>query len=178
VPSLGFDAEEPIFRDARLGLVDVNRVLLTATPVRRFGLRGWEWRQTGHGEQEVVRGIEEVQVGVDRSVSENPQKRCPSGTVPPLMSCVPCPNLLGNSPGLDPRLSTEHGSRWRFCPIEHAGHRVALMTERATGPELQVWEARPLLAPPSRLAASGELWFPTSPVSSRVLQQQSGHEAH
>lgn len=34
----------------------------------RFGGRGWERRQTRHGEQELVRGIEEVQVGVDGTV--------------------------------------------------------------------------------------------------------------
>jgi 4'-phosphopantetheinyl transferase len=79
---------------------------------------------------------------------------------------------------LDPCLVTEPGSRWRFCLLEHAGHRIALMAERATVPELQVWEARPLLAPPTRLAAVGEPWFPASTVSSRALQQQSGHEAH
>jgi 4'-phosphopantetheinyl transferase len=79
---------------------------------------------------------------------------------------------------LDPCLGTEPGSRWRFCLVEHAGHRIALMAEGATVPELQVWEARPLLAPPTRLAVGGERWFPTSVVSSRALQQQSGHEAH
>jgi 4'-phosphopantetheinyl transferase superfamily len=79
---------------------------------------------------------------------------------------------------LDPSLGTEPGSRWRFCPVEHAGYRIALMAERATVPELQVWEARPLLATPTRLAAGGELWFPASAESPRAFQQQSGHEAH
>ena len=79
---------------------------------------------------------------------------------------------------LDPCLVTEPGSRWRFCLLEHAGHRIALMAERATVPELQVWEARPLLALPTRLAAGEELWFPAAAVSTRALQQQSGHEAH
>lgn len=79
---------------------------------------------------------------------------------------------------LDPSLGTEPGSRWQFCLVEHANHRIALMVHSATAPELQVWEARPLLASPMRLAAVGELWFPASTVSSPVLQQQSGHEAH
>jgi 4'-phosphopantetheinyl transferase len=90
--------------------------------------------------------------------------------------------LFGGAEGirleLDPYMGTEPGSRWRFCLLEHAGHRIALMAEPATVPELQVWEARPLLAPPTRLAAGGELWFPPSAVLSRALQQQSGHEAH
>jgi 4'-phosphopantetheinyl transferase len=79
---------------------------------------------------------------------------------------------------LDPSLGTEPGSRWQFCLVKHAGHCIALMAEWANVPELQVWEARPLLAPPTRLAAVGELWFPVSTVSSRALQQQSGREAH
>jgi 4'-phosphopantetheinyl transferase len=62
---------------------------------------------------------------------------------------------------LDPCLGDEAG-RWRFCLLEHAGHRIALMAERTAAPELQVWEARPLLAPPARLPAGGEPWFPLS----------------
>ncbi|WP_348267830.1 4'-phosphopantetheinyl transferase superfamily protein [Edaphobacter paludis] len=79
---------------------------------------------------------------------------------------------------LDPCLGTEPGSRWRFCLIEHANHRIALMTEGAAVPDLQVWEVRPLLAPPTRLAVGGERWFQNSVAPSRALQQQSGHEAH
>lgn len=78
--------------------------------------------------------------------------------------------LFGGGEGirleLDPCLMTDPGSRWRFCLLEHAGHRIALMTEQATVPELQVWEARPLLAPPTRLTAGEERWFPVSAVSS------------
>jgi 4'-phosphopantetheinyl transferase len=63
---------------------------------------------------------------------------------------------------LDPCLDNEAGRRWRFCLIEHAGHRIALMVEGATTPELHMWEARPLLALPTQLAGGGEPWFPTS----------------
>jgi hypothetical protein len=46
--------------------------LCSATSVhpfdRRFGWWGWEWWQTGHGEQKLVRGVVEVQVGVDGTV--------------------------------------------------------------------------------------------------------------
>ncbi len=67
---------------------------------------------------------------------------------------------------LDPCLGNEPGRLWRFCLVEHAGHRIALVADRATVPELQVWDTRPLLAPPTRLAAGGELWYPVSAVSS------------
>jgi 4'-phosphopantetheinyl transferase len=66
---------------------------------------------------------------------------------------------------LDPSLGREAGRRWRFCLMEHAGHRIALMVEGATAPELQVWQARPLLANPTPLAVGEELWFPNSAES-------------
>jgi hypothetical protein len=34
----------------------------------RSGWRWWERRQAGHGEQKLVRGIVEVQVGIDSTV--------------------------------------------------------------------------------------------------------------
>lgn len=71
--------------------------------------------------------------------------------------------LFGGAEGirleLDPCLGDD-GRSWRFCLVEHAGHRIALMAERSTAPVLQCWEARPLLASPKRLAAYGESWFP------------------
>ena len=67
---------------------------------------------------------------------------------------------------LDSALDNEPGRLWRFCLVEHAGHRIALMVDRATVPHLQVWEARPLLAPPTWLAVGREPWFPASAVPS------------
>jgi 4'-phosphopantetheinyl transferase len=67
---------------------------------------------------------------------------------------------------LDPCLGNEAERRWRFCLVEHAGHRIALMAEQSTVPELHILEARPLLAAPTRRAAGGELWYPASVVSS------------
>jgi 4'-phosphopantetheinyl transferase len=51
-------------------------------------------------------------------------------------------------------------SRWRFCLLDHAGHRVALMVERTADAELEIWEARPLLAEPTRLADLSPRWLP------------------
>jgi 4'-phosphopantetheinyl transferase len=72
--------------------------------------------------------------------------------------------LFGGADGirleLDPRLCDEPGRRWRFCLMEHAGHRIALMAEGTIVPALQVWEIRPLLAPPTQLPAGEVLWFP------------------
>jgi 4'-phosphopantetheinyl transferase len=53
-------------------------------------------------------------------------------------------------------------SRWRFCLLQHAAHCIALVAENRGVPELNVWEARPLLAPAKRLVAAKELWFPVS----------------
>jgi len=71
--------------------------------------------------------------------------------------------LFGGAEGIRLELDRDvddKPGRWRFCLLEHAGHRIALMAGQAAAPELQIWEARPLSAPPARLAAGGELWFP------------------
>ncbi len=60
---------------------------------------------------------------------------------------------------LDPDLS-DQPERWRFCSLDHAGHRIALMVEQTAAPKLQIWEAHPFSTPPVRLAACEELWYP------------------
>jgi 4'-phosphopantetheinyl transferase len=60
---------------------------------------------------------------------------------------------------LDPCLNDESG-RWRFCLLDHAGHRIALMAERAAHPELEIREARPVLAAPTMLPNGSARWFP------------------
>jgi 4'-phosphopantetheinyl transferase len=60
---------------------------------------------------------------------------------------------------LDSCLNDESG-RWRFCLLDHAGHRIALMVERAADPELQIWEARPVLGQPTKLSNDSARWFP------------------
>jgi 4'-phosphopantetheinyl transferase len=62
---------------------------------------------------------------------------------------------------LDPELDDEAG-RWRFCLLEHAGHRIALMAEQVTEPELELWEMRPSQAAPTQLPAGEIRWFPAS----------------
>lgn len=74
--------------------------------------------------------------------------------------------LFGGAEGI--RLELDIGScdepwrNWRFCLLDYAGHRVALMAEIATAPELQRWKARPFLAPPTRLADCEVQWFSAS----------------
>jgi 4'-phosphopantetheinyl transferase len=52
--------------------------------------------------------------------------------------------------------------RWRFCRLDHAGHRIALAVEAAAAPEpeiaLEIFEVRPPLEPPSRLALGSPAW--------------------
>jgi 4'-phosphopantetheinyl transferase len=71
--------------------------------------------------------------------------------------------LFGGAEGirlqLDPAVDDEP-ERWRFCLLEHAGHCIAHMAERAAAPVLRICEARPLLASPTQLPADGALWFP------------------
>ena len=65
---------------------------------------------------------------------------------------------------LDPSLRDEPERRWQFCLLDQDRHRIALMAERESVPELQMWEARPLLAPPTRLPGGTEQWFPLQPA--------------
>jgi len=50
--------------------------------------------------------------------------------------------------------------RWRFCLLDHAGHRIAAMVERAGTSNLEVLEARPIVAPPVRVSVGLTQWFP------------------
>jgi 4'-phosphopantetheinyl transferase len=50
--------------------------------------------------------------------------------------------------------------RWRFCSFDHAGHRVAVVVEQENVAGMDLWEARPLLAPPVHLGTCTAEWFP------------------
>jgi 4'-phosphopantetheinyl transferase len=76
--------------------------------------------------------------------------------------------VFGGAEGIrlkaEPDVDEEPG-RWRFCLLDHAEHRIALMVEQAlrspalsaqdaermARPALQMWEARPLTGAPMRL---------------------------
>ena len=71
--------------------------------------------------------------------------------------------LFGGAEGvrleIDPSLEDE-AERWRFCLLDRAGHRIAAMVERSAAGELEVWEARPVLATPKNVNTEGVRWFP------------------
>jgi 4'-phosphopantetheinyl transferase len=50
--------------------------------------------------------------------------------------------------------------RWRLFLLDHAGHRIAGVVERADNPALEVWEARPPLGRATRLPDANVRWFP------------------
>ena len=66
--------------------------------------------------------------------------------------------------------------RWRFCRFDHAGHRIALAVEAAAAPSpgiapeiaLEIYEVRPPLGVPVRLAWGSPAWFPGSANSDGV----------
>jgi 4'-phosphopantetheinyl transferase len=68
-------------------------------------------------------------------------------------------------PGVD-----DDPGRWRFCRFDHAGHRIALAVEANAAPNreiaatgnLEIFEVRPPLGPPTRLALGTPAWFPIS----------------
>ncbi len=64
--------------------------------------------------------------------------------------------------------------RWQFCRFDYAGHRIALAVEAAAapGPEiaLEVFEVRPPLGPPERLALGSPAGFPASATADGVRE--------
>lgn len=60
-------------------------------------------------------------------------------------------------PGVDP-----DSGRWRFCCFDYAGHRIALAVESTAAPIVNLFSARPPLAPPSALALTLPSWSPAS----------------
>jgi 4'-phosphopantetheinyl transferase len=61
---------------------------------------------------------------------------------------------------LDAERSNAPPVDWRFGLLDYAGHRIALAVEGAALAELQIWSARPVLAPAVRLPDGGVRWFP------------------
>jgi 4'-phosphopantetheinyl transferase len=75
--------------------------------------------------------------------------------------------LFGGATGirleLDPCLDDE-AERWRFCLLDHAGHRIAIAVERADAFDLQFFETRPPLAAAIRISRGTEVWHPLQPA--------------
>ncbi len=82
--------------------------------------------------------------------------------------------LFGGTEGirlnLDPSLGDE-AQRWRFCLLEHAGHRIALMVERVADFKLQRFEMCSLKAPAKRLPGGAEQWYPKQPEDCTRCQE-------
>lgn len=51
-------------------------------------------------------------------------------------------------------------AHWRFSLLNYAGHRIAAMVESTGSDDLEVLEARPVLAPPRHVAVGKVEWFP------------------
>jgi 4'-phosphopantetheinyl transferase len=54
----------------------------------------------------------------------------------------------------------DEAERWRFCLLDHAGHRIAIAVERADAFDLQFFETRPPLAEAIRIPRETEVWYP------------------
>jgi 4'-phosphopantetheinyl transferase len=71
--------------------------------------------------------------------------------------------VFGGSEGvslqLDPGID-DQAERWRYFLFDHAGHRIAAVVERSLPADLEVLEARSVLAPPVRLREPAVEWFP------------------
>ena len=60
---------------------------------------------------------------------------------------------------IDASLGDDAG-RWRFCQLDHAGHRIAVMVDRSVVGELEVWEARPEVGERLCVGVDKVRWFP------------------
>lgn len=63
---------------------------------------------------------------------------------------------------LDADFPEEPGRRWRFCLLDFAAHRLALVIEDFAACEPHIWEARSLPAAPLPLPAIPVMWFSAS----------------
>jgi phosphopantetheinyl transferase len=59
----------------------------------------------------------------------------------------------------------DDAARWKFCLLDRAGHRVALMVERRQEPRLEVRELRPFQVPSLLPEHSRPSWFPLAKES-------------
>lgn len=53
----------------------------------------------------------------------------------------------------------DDAKRWRFCLLDHAEHRIAVMVDGRPD-ELHVWETRDVLGAPVHVHSYGVKWFP------------------
>jgi 4'-phosphopantetheinyl transferase len=76
--------------------------------------------------------------------------------------------LFGGAAGirleLDSSLDAE-ADRWRFCLLDHAGHRIAIVVERAGASDIRIFETRPPLTAPLRIPSQAEVWYPLQPAA-------------
>lgn len=73
--------------------------------------------------------------------------------------------VFGNDGGVRLELDAElndASDRWRFCLLEHAGHQLALVCERAAPAELELWQVRPAHGTPQSLGTRAVEWFPAA----------------
>ena len=63
---------------------------------------------------------------------------------------------------LDSRLVEGSRGPWRFCLLDQAGHRIAIVAETSATPDLEVRAIGPQLAPASAVAREQPEWHPRS----------------
>jgi 4'-phosphopantetheinyl transferase len=73
--------------------------------------------------------------------------------------------LFGGAEGIRMELDdclSDSADRWRFCILDHAGHRISVMVPRveSSDPNFEVLEMRPMLSLPARLANIRPGWNP------------------
>ncbi len=65
-------------------------------------------------------------------------------------------------------------ARWRFCRLDHAGHRIALAVDAAAAGNVEIFAARPPLGAPERLAWGSPAWFSVAAATGNVGLVRNG----
>jgi 4'-phosphopantetheinyl transferase len=71
--------------------------------------------------------------------------------------------VFGDDAGIDMELDPEledDSANWKFCLLNHAEHRIAIMVEQSCTSSLSVQQVRPPLAAPVNVQATVLGWFP------------------
>lgn len=70
--------------------------------------------------------------------------------------------LFGGAEGLrlTPPADDNRPEGWRFCLLDHAGHRIALAVAHPQAPQLELWELQSAEETPSRLPDCNVRWLP------------------
>jgi 4'-phosphopantetheinyl transferase len=64
---------------------------------------------------------------------------------------------------LPARFGEDAPRSWRYCLLDHAKHRIAVVAQNSAACALEIHEVRPLLTSPRDVAKEQPIWHPRNP---------------